>query len=319
MTTPRVPAITLGFTTFRPETVPFAEKAVQGHDAIFLEEPDTPGFTEMLAGSLPVDEYILLTEFEFPEYAKETCRLLGRLHQAGVVIREVHPWMDTLVSIHEFFTSGGSPDQLVPGSVEHQVYTLERTWTDALLQFYTASRKQDFDALIETILTFARRDAEKIRDMDARRSEMLARETASFDAPYVECGSIHHSMVVELKRRLPGHRLQVRHLMEEVCRSRYGRRRILPPGDVLTYRYLLGSPEAPIQERTLAARAVVYNKLITKDEEPAAPHGFPHMENEAAVTGFVNTLSFEECRTRWQDFKNMSTREARARVLQEAH
>lgn len=48
--------VTLGFTVFRPETAPFAARAMEGHDLIVLEEPRTPGFEEMLGGELPIDE-----------------------------------------------------------------------------------------------------------------------------------------------------------------------------------------------------------------------------------------------------------------------
>ncbi len=109
------PALTLGFTVFRPETAPFATRAMAGHDLVVLEEPRTPGFEEMLAGELDVDEYLMLTDFEFPEYARAQCRTLQSLHAAGATVLQVHPWMDELVGIHEFFASGSGPGDIPTG------------------------------------------------------------------------------------------------------------------------------------------------------------------------------------------------------------
>jgi hypothetical protein len=68
--------ITLGYTAFRPETIPFAQQAMQGHDLVILEEPQTPRFEAMLAGEFAIKEYLLHTEFEFPACAAVQCRLL---------------------------------------------------------------------------------------------------------------------------------------------------------------------------------------------------------------------------------------------------
>lgn len=288
------PAITLGFTTFRPETLPFAERAMQGHALVLLEEPETPGFEAMLRDELPVDEYLMLTDFEFPLYAAEQCALLKRLHADSVRVMQVHPWMDRLASIHEFFASGKGPGDLPSGGPEREVYERERTWTRSLMDYYETSATGDFGAMIEAVRRFAAEDARKIRDMDTARADAVAEAAEGAAGTYVECGSIHHLMIPLMHRRTgaPG----VVHLMEEVCRSRHGRRRLLPPGDVLTYRHLLLAPPDPETERLLAARALAYNRLIAKEESSADMATYPHMQNEAAVIGIVDRLSIDQCR-----------------------
>ncbi|WP_018124460.1 hypothetical protein [Desulfovibrio oxyclinae] len=291
------PTITLGFTTFRPETLPYANIAMRDHALVLLEEPDTPGFEAMLRNELPVDEYLMLTDFEFPRYAAQQCELLKRLHSDGVRVRQVHPWMDRLAAIHEFFASGKGPDDLPESGPERDVYERERTWTRSLMDYYESSATGDFGAMIEAVRRFAAEDAEKIRDMDTVRAKAVM--DASDDSPdtYVECGSIHHLMVLLMHRQLRRTgKVRVVHLMEEICRTHYGRRRLLPPGDVLTYRHLLNAPPDAEAERQLAARALAYNRLIAKEESSADVATHPHMQNEAAVIGFVKRLSFDQCR-----------------------
>jgi hypothetical protein len=49
--------LTIGFSSHRPETLPLAERVMAEHDHIVIEEPPTPEFSRMLAGTLPVDDY----------------------------------------------------------------------------------------------------------------------------------------------------------------------------------------------------------------------------------------------------------------------
>jgi len=290
--------VTLGFTVFRPETLPFAAAAMQGCGLVVLEEPQTPGFEAMLAGEMPPHEYVLLTEFEFPEYARRQCLLLRELHGRGVRVLQLHPWLDELVGIHEFFASGKTPDDLPQAGPARTVYERERIWTAALMRFYEASGSCDFREIVDSVNAFAKEDAKKIGDMDQARAAALGPLLADMSPDsrtYVECGSIHMDMVLLLHRQLGPGRIQVRHLMEEVCKPRHGTRRLLPPGDVLTFRHLLAAPQNPRAERLLAALAVVYNKLIQKEELTASNGEYPHMENEARVISQVSALDHDDC------------------------
>ena len=304
----------LGFTVFRPETVRFAERAMQGRDLIVLEEPQTPGFSEMLAGELPVDEYVMLTDFEFPEYAKLQSSLLQKLHNQGAHIEQIHPWLDRLITVQEFFASGKGPADVPKGSPEESVYLREKVWTSALVNFYEASSKGDFDEMIEAVMAFAKMDALKINDIDRSRAESVAsylRERPGFENIYVECGAIHIDMIMFLRRRLqPSGPIRVVHLMEETCKPRFGRRRMLPPGDILTFRYLLGKKRDVRMERLLSARAVVYNKLIRKDEMVGQDSATPHLEDEALVIGLVSALDYDECKKLHPVIQSLSAKNA---------
>ena len=311
--------ITLGFTVFRPETTPFAARAMAGHGTIVLEEPATPGFEEMLRDELPIDEYLMLTDFEFPEYATAQCRTLQELHSAGAEILQVHPWMDELVGIHEFFASGNGPDDIPPGGRPRAVYDRERDWSAKLLAFYKAAGKRDFAAILEAVNDFAMADAARISDMDTDRAEALAGLLRDRGPAYVECGAIHHDMIGLMIRALGHGRVRAVHLMEEVCLARYGRRRLIPPGDLLTFRHLLGAPRDPAQEALLSARAVVYNRLMEKEETFESASDFPHMDAEAMVLQIVGGLGMEQCRELFGRIRHLGVRESLALVLQNSH
>ena len=313
---PLLPTLTLGFTVFRPETAPFAAKAMAGHDLIVLEEPRTPGFEEMLADELDVDEYLMLTDFEFPEYAKAQCRTLQSLHAAGAAVLQVHPWMDELVGIHEFFAAGNGPGDIPTGGRPWAVYSRERDWSAKLLAFYRAAGKRDFDAILEAVNDFAMADAAKISDMDKDRAAALKDVLPHNGRTYVECGSIHHDMVFLMVRTLGHGQVRTIHLMEEVCLARYGRRRLIPPGDALTFRHLLGAPRNPAREKLLAARAMVYNRLMEKDETFESASGYPHMDAEATVLQIVDGLGLEQCRELFGRIRHLGVRESLALVLQ---
>jgi hypothetical protein len=73
--------VSLVFSSHRQETLPFASRAMHCHDAIFLEEPPTPGFHPMLEGTLAVKDYLQQRDMEFPEFSYKTCQLLRDLKE----------------------------------------------------------------------------------------------------------------------------------------------------------------------------------------------------------------------------------------------
>lgn len=313
------PSLTIGFTVFRPETAPFAARGMAGHGLIVLEEPRTPGFEEMLDGELPIDDYLMLTDFEFPEYASAQCRTLQSLHSAGAAILQIHPWMDELVGIHEFFAAGNGPADIPRGGQPWLVYEREREWSAKLLAFYSAAGKNDFDAILGAVNDFAMADAAKIRDMDRHRAAAVKDILPAHGTAYVECGAIHHDMVGLMMKALGHGQVRVVHLMEEACLARYGRRRLIPPGDLLTFRHLLGAQRDHERETLLAARAVVYNRLMEKEETFDSASPYPHMDAEALVLQILDSLDIEQCRTLFGRIRHMGVRESLALALQTSH
>lgn len=296
----------------------------------------------MLHGEMDIEDYIMLVDYEFPEYARRQARLLQQLHTRGIIIQQVHPWMNSLVSIHEFFAAGNAPSDIPADSPIMPVYYREQRWTKALMDFYKVSRSEDLQEVVEAVCHFAQEDANKIRDMDAARaiaiatilSEPISTTQQHKTAIYVECGVIHHTILGMLQQQLGVGQCTVRHALEHICIRTYGRRRLLAPGDVLTFRYLLTAKRSMTIEKLLAARALIYNKLIAKDEFPSqhlemaelSPgwnsndnvwmnQSYPHLHNESEIIGYVNALTFEMCSGIWDKINNLNSTDSKMLLL----
>jgi hypothetical protein len=79
------------------------------HNVIFLEEPPANGLQEMLQGELSIDDYLLPTKVEYPDFIHRWCLLLRELYQDGKKIIQVGPFLEHLLAIHIFFSQGHRP------------------------------------------------------------------------------------------------------------------------------------------------------------------------------------------------------------------
>ena len=301
--------ITVAWSEFRLEALPLAERLMTQHALVILEEPPTPGFAAMLDGEMDVDAYLELTDFEFPAYQKAACQAFQRIHGQGVDFAQVHPWMEELITIHEFFLAGNTPQDLQPNSPAWEVYCLERQWTKALIDFYQAAGGRDWEGLLAALIQFAQVDAAKFRAMDLWRAQAVAALAADHHgAMYVEAGALHWTLWQELRQRL-GRRVRACHILGPTSRQRWGRR-LLAPGDRLTLGFL-GNPMDPARQRLLAARALVYNRLLVKEEMfpcPEAP--FPHLDHEAAILERIESWDEEQCRQVFFQVRRLSPAQA---------
>lgn len=306
----------LGFTSYRPETLSLARRAMEESEAVLLEEPQTPGFEEMLSGEMDIAKYLELNDYEFPEYTSRSCQLLRDLDSRGVVVRQVDPFMDELIGIHEFFISGGGPEGIPSNTVTREVYEAEREWTKRLLAFYRASRSGEFDRIVASVKAFAGADAQRGRLRDRMRAEKLTEFLVDFNSVYVEAGYIHIPLMSELLRHLPrGCRFTPVYLAEPVLRRLAGRRRFLGPGDVLTlllaFRPDRGDPRCDL----LAARSLIYNQVVVKEEmTPDHREHYPHTRDEIEAIELAASLGYEQCRELFFRLRPLSTSQAKARA-----
>jgi hypothetical protein len=304
----------LGFTSYRPETLPLARSAMEGSEALLLEEPQTPGFEEMLSGEMDIAKYLELNDYEFPDYTYRSCELIRDLHSRGVAVRQVDPFMDELIGIHEFFISGGEPDGIPSNTVTRQVYEAEREWTKRLLAFYKASRSGEFDRIVSSVKAFARADAQRGRLRDRMRAEKVTEILADFNSVYVEAGYIHIPLMPELLRRIPSDcRFTPAYLTEPVLLQLAGRRRLLGPGDLLTLIYAFRPDRKDSHCDLLAARSLVYNQVVIKEEMPPDHQGdYPHTRDEIEAIDLAASLGYEQCRELFHRLSSLSTTEAKA-------
>ena len=313
---PGISQATLVLSTHRPETVPLAKTLMADHDTVILEEPPDPGFTSMLSGRLEIDAYLQELDLEFPAYSRLMCEALRVLQHKGIRIVQVEPFIDTLLKIHEFFADGGKPSDLPQNTTLHRVYEVERKATAALLNFYSVSVRGTFDACIEAVKRFARADAQRFALRDQLRTEAIIEIIAAPGRHFIEAGQIHYPLWRELKSRLPrGYRLRVCFLMAAILRTLGLKGHLYGPGDLLTLLYRFHPHRGFDEEDILAARALVFIKLIAKEEIEETSDPVPHCRDELEIGAITRALSMADCRRLFGLIRKKSTPDAREIVL----
>lgn len=288
--------LTIGFSTHHLEVIPFMREEMERHDVTVLEEPPTPGFAEMIEGRIPVEEYLLAVDSQFPLFDERMCRELQRLRKTGKAILQVEPYLETLLEIHELFASGKTLEDVLAVPKLREVYQKEREATGLLIAFYAASRGDAFRGVVEAVKRFARADAERLLLRERLRAAAIAPLAGHGKSLFIEAGYIHYPLFTFLRRFLDGTgRIRIRHLLEPAVRRHGGKRRNLGPGDVLTLHYSIhGRIDEPLGD-ILAARSLVYIRLIDKRELLPGDEPTPHCLDEARVNRVVDRLTFSDC------------------------
>ena len=305
--------VTIVFSSHRPETLRLASRAMRCHDTIFLEEPPTPRFYRMLEGDITIEDYLLERDFEFPGFSYKMCRLFRNLKKEGKTFYQVEPFLDILGSIHEFFAKGGTFREFDPHSTQFQVYMAEKRATRELLNYYQTVLQGSFEATLEAVKQFARADAARIVLRDKMRAKALKPLLLAFASAYVEAGYIHCALWRELKRRLSDHVCLKRvFLMAPIVKPLLGKRQALGPGDILTLLYMFHPNIQGKRINLLAARSLVFIKLLEKKEMTEEDGHYPHIRNEVETIQKVGNLSFDDCRTLFPEIRLVKTEKARS-------
>jgi len=304
--------ITLAFSPHRAEALPFAAEQMRRHEAVILEEPETPCLAQMLQKKLSIGAYLLEMDFEFPRFARRSCQMLRKLHAEGKKILQIDPFMERLREIHDLFGRGGSPDDIREDSPHHAVYREERRWTAALLDYYQKSAGRDFDEVVSAVKAFARADAARGRVRDRLRADKTASVVRSYESVYIEAGELHVALLSELRHRIPERRLlKPVYLLEPVVRQLGGKRRALGPGDLLTLIYAFRPDDEGPRTDLLAARNLIHVKILAKDELDEKEDPFPHTRDQVESNRLVEGLSYRECRGLFEEIRSRKTEEAR--------
>ncbi len=303
---------TLVLVNHRPETIPLARRLMAVHGMILLEEPSDKRFEAMLAGEVPIGAYLEDQELEYPEFSRRMARVLRERRQAGTRLVQVEPFIDLLLSIHDRFANGEGPQDLTAGTDLYRVYRAEHLATKALLDFYGASGSDNFDTTVDTVKRFARADARRFALRDQLRAEAMVVLLRGPGKTYIEAGQIHYPLWHELRKRLPaGFPLRVHFLMSDVVRKLGYRRHLFGPGDLLTLHYRFHSRGRFPTQNLFAARALIYNKLILKEEIAADLDTYPHTRDELLVGSVTDQLSLYDCRRLYPLVRRASTADSR--------
>jgi len=310
--------ITLGLSVHRPEMIPYMADWMRRHDAIFLEEPPAAGFAQMLTGELAVNDYLRELDVEYPAFSRNLCYLLQELKAEGMKIFQIEPFLEILLNIHEYFAEGHRPEELNKSSVQYPVYLAERNATGALLAYYQIVMSGSFEASIEAIKQFARLDAARFRLRDSLRAQALAPLIKEYPSTFIEAGVIHYPLWRLLRRRVPPyHRVQLIFIADAVLHTLGKKGHLFGPGDLLTMMYIFHPTVAqPKREALLAARSLIYSKLVAKEESTEDLNSLPHLRDELACIQIARRLSTDDCRRLFPVVRRATSSDARQIVAE---
>jgi hypothetical protein len=305
--------VTIGFSLHRPEMVPLITEHMQTHEALFLEEPPTIDFGRMLSGLMAVDDYVMTIDTEYPQFARMMCAALRELQSKGKKIFQVEPYLENLLSLHEFFADGFSPEDIAKKTLMYPVYLAEKKATGALIAYYQTASGGSFESTVDAVKRFARMDAARFRLRDTLRSQALSSELEKFTSSFIEAGVMHYSLK-RLLQRQASRPTPVRSvsLAGDVLK-RLGRKgHLYGPGDLLTLLYIF-HPEMKEsdQEFLLAARALIYSKIVIKEELSADVMPYPHLQDELLCIEATRSLSPNACRQLFARIRGVKTLDAR--------
>lgn len=308
--------ITLGLSEHRPEMIPLIARAMRKHQAIFLEEPADGDFDQMLSGTRTVEDYLLGLDVEYPEFSRDMCYLLRNLKERGQEIIQVEPYLEVLLGIHAYFADGHGPGDLAEDSIQYPVYLAERNATRALISFYSISMRESFDNTLEAVKQFARADAARFRLRDSLRAQAMASLAQEFSSVYVEAGVIHYSLWQTLRQELDTSvRLKLLFLADEAIGLTSPRKYRYAPGDKLTLLYIFHPTYSETsRENLLAARSLIYSKLIAKNELTEDLTSWPHLRDELKCIHMTNRLSLDDCCNLYFQVRHSDTQQAHEAV-----
>ena len=283
------------------------------HDAIYLEEPPAAGFAQMLTGELAVNDYLRELDVEYPAFSRNLCYLLQELKAEGMKIFQIEPFLEILLNIHEYFAEGHRPEELNKSSVQYPVYLAERNATGALLAYYQIVMSGSFEASIEAIKQFARLDAARFRLRDSLRAQALAPLIKEYPSTFIEAGVIHYPLWRLLRRRVPPyHRVQLIFIADAALHTLGKKGHLFGPGDLLTLMYIFHPTVAqPKREALLAARSLIYSKLVAKEESTEDLNSLPHLRDELACIQIARRLSTDDCRRLFPLVRGATSSDAR--------
>jgi hypothetical protein len=237
-------------------------------------------------------------DVEYPEFSRRMCYQLRKLHREGKVIVQVERFLEVLLGIHAFFAAGHRPEELPKSSIQYPVYLAERNATGALLSYYQTALRGSFEATVAAVIHFARMDAARFRLRDSLRAQALASLVGEYPSSYIEAGLIHYQLWHLLRQRLPRMiRVRAVFLSDFALKAGGEDRRLYGPGDQLTLQFIFHpAGKETAQHRLLAARSIIYSKIIAKEEIMGGVGTFPHLQDERVCIRLTKELSLQDCR-----------------------
>ena len=198
------------------------------------------------------------------------------------------------------------------------MYLAERNATGALLAYYQTVTTGSFETSLEAIKRFARLDAARFRLRDSLRAQTLEPVVAKYPSAFIEAGVMHYPLWRLLRREMPLQK-QVRLIfIADTPLNTLGKKgHLFGPGDLLTLMYIFHPTVAqPKREALLAARSLIYSKLIAKEESTEDLNSLPHLRDELACIQISRRLSTADCRRLFPRVRGVTSTDARQIVAE---
>ena len=299
--------MTIAYANHRPETLPLSQALMQEHQAIILEEPPHPLFPQMLRGKVAVEDYLLDQDVEYPAFSQRQCEMLIHLFRTGKTLVQIEPYLELLIEVQDFFADGHGPEDLDRSTLRYQVYLREKEATRALLDYYQTVRGDQFEAIVESIKSFARADAQRFALRDRLRAREIARSIERNRPTCVEAGPMHLLLYHYLREFLsPDWSLKPVFTEVNGLQSLGLKSGLYGPGDKLTVHYLFNRSPPEEAVSLLCGRTLIFMKIVHKEELADQGSLFPHLQNETRAAALVNRLSLDQCRELFWKLRDLS-------------
>ncbi len=268
--------IIIGFSHHRLEVIPHLKAYLEKSDFIILEEPPLEDFEKFLRGEKELENFLKEEELGFPEYTKELWKYLRNLHLKGKRIFQIEPYLYALKKLYEEMECNEKKEY---EERFQRIYEIENKCTGKLLEFYESTLKDDFETVIHKVIEFSREDAERFKFRDEMRAEAILKNLPERGVIYIEAGTSHLHLLKMLAKNLKSQgNLKAVFPLGEVCKRLTGKNWVYPPGELLTLKYILGHKMDGEEERLLSAKALIFIKIIPKEElKPHSENPYPHL------------------------------------------
>jgi hypothetical protein len=285
--------VLIAFVSHRVEFLPILLRLVRKCKNFVLEEPMTLELNKLLSGEMDIDEYIMWVNTPFPVYTLHLMRALLDLKNRGLKVLPVEPYLQIVEGIHEA-VEANRYDEYVKNEVVQKVLKVEREATGALIEYHEAFMSRDFDSVVEATLKFAKADAKRFVLRDKMRADKIAEINENC---LVEAGQIHFLLEEELKNRAEVSNVDSVNIVEKVANT-LGIDYVKNPGNELTEIYIkeIIGEEFNGDVELLAAQALIYITLVSKEEMVPEEGQFPHLLDEVKCAKIARSMSYDNCR-----------------------
>ncbi len=283
--------VKLVFLPHRVEFLNLLKEEINGYNTLVLEEPYNIFLDRYLRGVISLEEYVSLSDTNFPLYTFYQAKLLKNLHAQGLKILQIEPYLEIIEKIHTSIKTGKFGEYTSNPEVRN-VLNVEREVVGKLIEYQEALMKGDFDDIVNKVIEFTKRDSERFRLRDYMRAIEISKleEDGKF---VVEAGYMHVLLPIFLRDL--NVKLETVNLLEKACRM-LNVEYLENPGDLLAKAYMLRQ-DLDDSDRLLAAQSLIYVSMISKEEKlPSPDTPYPHLIEETAVSKKVRAMSYEECK-----------------------